>query len=133
MTRRMALLALVALLAGCQGVVRKDFDLAGNSSRMKVGDPAIATMVDIVRADTEVLDGYMRVRILLHNKTPLRRELEYKVVFSDSKGMPLPDTWGWRPVNLEPKGDEVIEVKSFSKDAASFQLQLQRASMEDMR
>jgi hypothetical protein len=133
MLERIVIVALAILVAGCHGVVRKDFDAAGNPGEVKIGDPALKGIVKIVRADSEVVDGHLNVRILLHNRTPLRRELEYKVVFVDQEGFPLEDRWGWRPLNLEPGGDEVIEVKSFFPAATGYQLQLQRASTKDMR
>jgi len=133
MIRRIAIILLIGAALACQGVVKKDFDSAGNAQGGQIGDPALKALVSIVQSDTEIINGYLKVRILIHNRTHLRRELEYKVIFSDDKGFPLEDKWGWRPLNLEPKGDGVIEVKSFDSSAATYELQLQRASMDDMR
>lgn len=133
MTRWIALLAAVMLLVGCHGIVKKEFDAEGNSSMVKIGDPALKGLVEIVQTSSEYVDGNMTVKVMIHNKTHLRREIEWKIVFSDEQGFPLDDPWGWRPLSLEPKGDEVIVAKSLNKQASSFEVQLQRASMEDMR
>lgn len=133
--RRLLIVVLVSLSAvGCAGVVRQSFSGTGNTEgNLAISDPALNALVRIEKSDGAVVDGLLTANILLVNRTHLRRQIEWKVLFFDSEGHSLEDPYGWRPLSLEPHGREWIRAKSPSARAVRFDLVLQRASEEDVQ
>jgi uncharacterized protein YcfL len=136
-TTPLILLALGALLAGCQtqhprGTATNTYkgDATGEREDF-IGDRDLKARFVMENIRSETRDGRLRVQFELKNTTPGDLPVEWAIKWFDASGFMIDTNPHWRPVMVTGQGFHIIQATAPTEDARTWQLELRRPTPID--
>jgi uncharacterized protein YcfL len=124
-------IALVTVLAGCKadtGPIGPISDEALTYPQLTLSDRSLQKKVGFQKpVVSQTGDGLLHVTVPLRARTDEPVLLEYKPVWLDKSGRPVPPELSWRHMRLEPRQPANIVVNATSKEATDFNIQFRPA------